>query len=263
MFEKKLAPSGNEDWSKGTGWDADRNYGELFYQRATGELPEMESSKAVARRLAPHLRPQDHLIDVGCGAGHYLLSLRHAVSAPFRYTGIDLTPFYIDLARKAFKDDPLAEFTVASILDLPFPDRSFDIAMCNNVLLHLPSIAQALPELCRVARRHVVVRTLIGDRSFLIKEVRNAGDEFDAAGEPREYNCYNIWSRAYVSHLLSGIDRVKNFSIDTDDDFDPSRIEAAARDNGLASNATRMLGSWQVNGYVLQPWCFLEIELKS
>jgi ubiquinone/menaquinone biosynthesis C-methylase UbiE len=235
----------------------------VFYKRATGDLPEMESSKAAARRVSKHLRPGDSVLDVGCGAGHYLRSLRLAAASPFRYTGVDLTPAYIDLARKAFAGDQDVDLMVGNVFNLPHDDRVFDVAMSNNVLLHLPSIATPLRELCRVTRRHVVVRTLIGDRSFLIREVRRSDNEFDAEGEPREYNWYNIWSRAYVSQLLGGIDRVQRFSIERDEDFDPSRIEAAARDNPLASNATRMLGSWQVNGYVLQPWCFLEIELKS
>lgn len=48
---------------------------------------------------------------------------------------------------------------VGSILQLPFPDKSFDVACAFEVLEHLPfeQVTQALGELARVARSRVVV----------------------------------------------------------------------------------------------------------
>jgi SAM-dependent methyltransferase len=253
----------NDSWSEGTGWHGDEAYGEVFFKRAVGTLPEMESSKAAASRLEAVVQPNDHLLDVGCGAGHYLRSLRRVILTPFQYTGIDVTPLYVQLGNDAFASDKDASFEVASIFDLPFPDRSFDIAMCNNVLLHLPSIKKPLEELCRVARRKILIRTLIGDRSFLIREVRGNGDEFDENDEPRQFNWYNIWSRAHIESLLAGNGRIQNVTIEADQDFDSARIEQAAADQPSAANVTRMCGEWQVNGYILQPWCFVAIDLTS
>lgn len=252
----------NDSWSRGAGWHEDTAYGEVFFKRAVGELPEMESSKAAARRVCELIRPDDHLLDAGCGAGHYLRSLRRIVPVPFSYTGTDVAPHYIDLGRRAFAHDDTAAFEVANIDALQFPDRSFDIVMCNNVLLHLRSIGKPLAELCRVARRRVLVRTLIGDRSFLIREVRGDGDGLDEEGEPLEYNWYNIWSKAHVANVLSRLPRVHRFQIDSDRDFDGERIEEAAADHPQAANVTRIFGEWQINGYILQPWCFLSIELE-
>ena len=48
-------------------WDRETEYGRLLYQRATGELPEMESSKAMARQVKTFVSPGDRILDVGCG----------------------------------------------------------------------------------------------------------------------------------------------------------------------------------------------------
>ena len=79
--------------------------------------------------------------------------------------------------------------------------------MCNNVLLHLPSIVKPIAELSRVARRFILIRTLIGDESFRIQEVFSketwpfstvpTDQEFDDSGEPTSFGYENIYSWGY------------------------------------------------------------------
>jgi ubiquinone/menaquinone biosynthesis C-methylase UbiE len=226
----------------------------------------MESSKAAAARLVAHVDGEAHLLDVGCGAGHYYRSIRRVLTEharpPLRYTGIDATSYYIRRARDAFGSDPQADFLVGDIYCLPFADCSFDLVLCANVLLHLPSIARPLEELCRVARRFALIRTLVAERTFIIREVRGSGDELDYHGEPHQFNWYNIYSRAYVAKLIDNIPCVQRCTIEVDRDFNSHAIEAAAAHQTGAENPTRMLGGWQVNGCILQPWCFIKIELS-
>lgn len=252
-------------WSDGTGWgfSVDDDYGNVFYKRATGQLPEMESSKAAARRIAPHLKAEGSMLDVGCGGGHYLPSLIRQIGLPFIYKGTDLTPAYINLANEAFADRKNVSFEVANVFDLPFKDKSFDVSMCNNVFLHLRAIEHPLKEICRVSKDFVLIRTLIGERSFLIQEVRSDGDEFNEVGDPKAFNYYNIFSQNYFTHLLDRVPRVKSFKFFEDKDFDPAKIDQSISDHTQAKNATKMLGDWQLNHYILQPWHFIEIELDE
>lgn len=67
-------------------------YGEVLYRRAIGEFPEMESSKAVAACVENIAKPIDRILDVGCGAGHYLRSLDRVLPFEFHYMGVDATP---------------------------------------------------------------------------------------------------------------------------------------------------------------------------
>ena len=243
-------------------WERDeigREYGELLYRRATGELREMESSKAAARRMRALTRPDDTILDVGCAAGHYLRSLKNQIEWEFIYTGLDATQAYIDLARKAFAHDETSTFRTGDIFDMPFADESFDVVMCNNVLLHLPSIEKPVVELCRVARRAVLLRTLVGRRSFRIMEVRATGDEFEEDGDPKSFNYLNIYSRDYVDHVLSKIAGVR-WQIFEDKDFDEAPIQARREDNPNLTNVTTVLDGMQVNEYVMLPWCFVEIR---
>src|ERR1700676_5583763 len=123
-----------EQWT--AEWDdpiAGKRYGDVFLERATGELPEMESSKAAARRVAPLLSPNDSFLDIGCGGGHYLRSLSNEIQVPFRYVGIDRTDYFIEVARRAHKHTPNVTFEVGDIFNIERTDKSADIVMCNNV----------------------------------------------------------------------------------------------------------------------------------
>lgn len=255
-----------EAWRQGwtSHWRADI-YGQLLFKRATGDLPEMESSKAVAARLKNVLKSGDLLLDVGCGAGHYLRSLNAAITVPYDYTGLDATPGYVELARKAFAGRPQVKFKADDIYNLGEGDESHDVVMCNNLLLHLPSIAQPLRELCRVGRRFVLIRTLVGDSSFRIQEVlkeKDGHESFDERGQPNLFHYFNIYGRDYVLHLLRSDPRVKSVKIIDDLEYDQ---QAIAKQEGYTPgnpNVTRVIDGRQVSGYILCPWSFVEIELQ-
>lgn len=241
-------------------WDSDTGYGDTLYRRATGALPEMESSKAAARRIAQLWTPEDTILDVGCGAGHYLVSLRKALGPDFDYVGADATAHYLELASKAFANDPRTRFEQADIFALPFANASFDVVTCNNVLLHLPSVATPLAELVRVARKTVIVRLLCGERTMLIQDVRPSSPELGPNGEPQVFNHFNIYSEAYIAYLLSDLPGVTGFRIEPDRDFVPEHVQNSAAENDHRFNSTRILNGYQINGYVLQPWAFLTVE---
>lgn len=253
-------------------WVGRSDYAETFYKRATGALPEMESSKAAATLLAHEVREGDSLLDVGCGAGHYLRSLRNAIAAPFQYTGVDATSQFIEAAGKAWADDRQVTFKDGDIYRLPFADRQFDVVMCNNVLLHLPSIVQPVSELLRVARRFVVIRTPIGERSFRVQEVYSKAtwpfseipveDEFDDSGEPASYGFENIYSKGYFESVVRRANAGADIELIEDTSFSAAAINRSADGEGLPI-ATRVVEGVQVFGYVILPWHFALIRVHQ
>jgi ubiquinone/menaquinone biosynthesis C-methylase UbiE len=251
-------------------WDRETSYGDLLYQRAVGSQAEMESSKAAAGIIKGMTHAGDTILDVGCGAGHYLRSLRREIDVPFRYLGADATRYYTTLAHQAWHGNGDTGFATADIFRLPFRDSACDTVMCCNLLMHLPAVKQPIHELVRVAAKRVLIRTFVGVRSFRIQEVYGPEthpdsfngsideSEFNEDGEPNSFHYYNIYSRAYLEKLLSQIDGIESFKIYPDNSYDSANIASEERED-FTPDQTGMLGGWQINGYVLLPWHFIEI----
>jgi SAM-dependent methyltransferase len=262
----------NESWET---WNNDKRYGDLFYKRSIGELPEMESSKAIAKRIKGMIEPNNTILDVGCGAGHYLRSLLGTVDVPFAYTGVDATEYYIEQAKKAWNSNKNACFQQADISSLPFSDNSFDIVMCNNVFLHLPSIKIPLQELIRVSRKSILIRTLIFEQSYQIKMVASPEMEesyekkllpenvntFDSDGNPRHFHFFNIYSESYIRAICGEVPSVSIKAIELDSDFNPDKINQTA-DELPAFDSTKVESGMQVSGCILQPWKFILLEKR-
>ncbi|MFA5937514.1 MAG: methyltransferase domain-containing protein [Candidatus Paceibacterota bacterium] len=96
----------------------------------------------------------EKILDVGCAGGHFYLTLSRAIQS-LDYTGVDITPAYIDFAREKFPGVP---FSVGDVRKLPFPDKSFDTVLCLFVLIHLDEegVREAVRELTRVAKHQVI-----------------------------------------------------------------------------------------------------------
>jgi ubiquinone/menaquinone biosynthesis C-methylase UbiE len=93
-----------------------------------------------------------HLLEVGCGLGFEAIEyLKRGV----RVTATDLTPTAVHLARCHFDAAGLRPeaLLVASVLDLPFSDASFDAVSATGVLHHTGDTPLAISEIHRVLRR--------------------------------------------------------------------------------------------------------------
>src|SRR5262245_42476669 len=90
------------------------------------------------------LPPHAHVLDAGCGSGRTLEELV-AYGDP---AGIELDPEAAELARGR----GLADVRVGRLEDLPWPDQTFDLITCLDVIEHTPDDRLALVELRRVCR---------------------------------------------------------------------------------------------------------------
>jgi ubiquinone/menaquinone biosynthesis C-methylase UbiE len=89
------------------------------------------------------LNQGDSVLDIGCGTGTLALAAREHVGSGGRVCGIDASPQMIKRAtKKALRAETTAEFRVAPVEALPFPDATFDVVLSTLMLHHLPSDIQ-------------------------------------------------------------------------------------------------------------------------
>jgi len=87
------------------------------------------------------LPPQARILDAGCGSGRNMVELaRHGT-----VTGIELSQTSVCLARARES----GEVIEGSVLEMPFADASFDLAVSLDVIEHLEDDLEALRELRR------------------------------------------------------------------------------------------------------------------
>ncbi len=121
------------------------------------------------------------VLEVCCGSGMMSQDLTRCGA---RVTGIDFSPAAIARAQeRARRYGFAARFLVADAANLPFPDRSFDVAAVHDGLHHLDDPYRAIREMARVAREGVLILeparaalTRLAVRLGIAEEVEEAGN---------------------------------------------------------------------------------------
>jgi ubiquinone/menaquinone biosynthesis C-methylase UbiE len=125
-------------------------------------------------------------LDVGGGHGQ--------LTGPLIRKGYQLTVLGSDDACKAriqsLIDQDYCKFKVGNILDLPFPDQSFDVVLSFRLLPHVSRWKQFLHELTRVARKSIILDypearsvNILASQMFWFKK--------QIEGNTRTYSCFS------------------------------------------------------------------------
>jgi len=103
-------------------------------------------------RIHGHGRPLQ-VLEVACGTGRAGAQLLRALPDA-SYTGVDLSPYYIEVARERLAGSPRASLVTANAEALPLPDASFDAVFSVYLFHELPRNARrkVWSELRRVLR---------------------------------------------------------------------------------------------------------------
>ena len=98
-------------------------------------------------RLA-HPSPGVRALDLATGTGDIAFAMARAGA---QVVGLDITPRMIELAvQKANPAAGACAFIVGDMLNLPFPDRSFDVVTTGYGLRNVPDLTRAIDEIARV-----------------------------------------------------------------------------------------------------------------
>ncbi|OGV49313.1 MAG: hypothetical protein A2X49_04120 [Lentisphaerae bacterium GWF2_52_8] len=239
-------------------------FGSLMYKRAVGEEPEMECARACCEVLKRFYRPGMAILDVGCCTGHYLRSLRQRLDAKLEYKGVDPTPEYIALAKKAYPREEGC-FDLGNIYNLQFKDASFDIVMCSNVILNLPPPpTQAFAELLRVSSKYVLVRTLVSSSIHIcqkyveVEEDKIKPREMIAPdGSLRRFNYRNMYTKAYLEDIVTMLEPKAKVEIFRDTNWGSFDNEKALNDY---DGATKTAGNFQHSEELIFDWHYIIIS---
>ena len=98
------------------------------------------------------VKPGMNALDIGCGPGLTSLSLAQAVGSAGHVDAIDIAPPMLQLAARRCADAKQVAFHQADVLQLPFADATFDVALATQVYEYVADIDNALTELARVMK---------------------------------------------------------------------------------------------------------------
>jgi SAM-dependent methyltransferase len=102
---------------------------------------------------AAGIRPEDHVLDAGCGIGGPARHLARAYGC--RVTGVDFTPEFVEVGNELTRRAGLAdrvEIVHGDATDLPFPPGSFDVAWTQHAAMNIADKAALYRSLRRVVK---------------------------------------------------------------------------------------------------------------
>jgi ubiquinone/menaquinone biosynthesis C-methylase UbiE len=184
-----------------------------------------DDTARMIRALWPEAEPTEgeEIIEMGCGPGFYSCGLAERFPKT-SVLGVDRSPSQINWAREKVLELRLTNcrFESDNVLDLSYPDSSFDVLIASRLFTVLPDRRRAVAEMHRVLRP--------GGRCFI--------------AEPR----YAIWASIplYAMWLLAGITRFRNGY------REPSKARVLApgeMDRLFATQPWRKMKTWQDGRY--------------
>ena len=136
--------------------DVDRSDNPGSYLTYVNRINAHELSRFGKRQLFKRiLRPRtgEHILDIGCGAGHDAHALARLVGRRGHVVGIDRSKTMIRAAQRRIQGQKCAvEFRVCDAHHLTFPDNTFDACLAIGTLMFMENPSQVLTEVIRVLK---------------------------------------------------------------------------------------------------------------
>lgn len=131
------------------------------YMLSYGEGPGSDTRLIIAELV----KPDQSVLDVGCGPGWNMEHFANYGPALSAYKGVDYADFFVNAANKRRKFNVAEDFSTIKILpfevqdcrDLKEPDNSWDVVIVQDCVEHTNGYEKPVKEALRVARKRVIV----------------------------------------------------------------------------------------------------------
>ncbi len=132
----------------------ERRGGKRYFEEQESRKDRGETSRFLAREIGG--LGGASILEVGCGYGKVLKSLREFTAAPL--TGIDFSRTQLEKAKEYLSGLEGITLIQGDAESLPFPDGTFDVVFTSNVILHNPpkKADKMRREILRVSKKYVV-----------------------------------------------------------------------------------------------------------
>ena len=170
-----------------------------WYEKPKGAQALKLERALIKRYLEPCLG--ERLLDIGCGTGMHLSYFREL---GLQVTGLDASPYMIEMARKRLREG--ADLHMGWAEHLPFEDDEFDVSTLINTLEFVDDPEKALAEAFRVTRRRVALGVL-NKYALMAMQRRLRGLLEDDVY--RQARFFSVWELKQMVHKIMGPTKIR------------------------------------------------------
>lgn len=150
------------------------------------------------RLMLRMLQPEkgETLLDIGCGTGESLIPF---INQGMQLTGIDPSPYMIDIARKKLQNR--VDFHRGFAEELPFDDNAFNYTSLFTTLEFVENPYRALEEACRVAKDKIFIGVL---NRYAIKGIERRVKGIFEETIFNKARFFSIWELKHIIQSILG-----------------------------------------------------------
>lgn len=157
------------------------------------------------------LKPNDQVLDLGCGEGYLISLLPNNVSV----IGVDISEHALNRAKEILKDKKNVELRFGNACQTNLPNNYFDKIICSEVIEHVPEPRKIIKEAHRLVKDSGLVIVSVPDEKRIqtIMNVINflkLNKFLHAARNQKEYDWHLQFSnKKFLKEIINGLFKIK------------------------------------------------------
>ncbi|OGM60217.1 16S rRNA (cytosine(1402)-N(4))-methyltransferase [Candidatus Woesebacteria bacterium RIFCSPLOWO2_01_FULL_39_10b] len=177
-----------------------RRFWKLYCRQNRNHIKKIEKVLEIVKKEHPK-----SILEVGTGTGiHAEWFLRNYENNKFNFTGVDLSPDMLSVAKKRlqyFIDKGKAKLKVANALSLPFKNEAFDFVFCVATIHHLEYPETGIREMVRVLKSGHKLVVVEPNRLFPLNLYAGLTNPIERNVLKLSKNNLYLWGKKYLDKV--------------------------------------------------------------